>query len=473
MKRRRRGKPRVQSLSAITFPFLLLFVGVTPLVGSSFIVSPQSPPLASFGNHSHRISRNVLTRVCVSSSDQYDDAATVMTGDGILDLGGSSDRRGWIRQTTLSAFTAMATITNPSPGICRTVSDLDDNDKDDITIHIPLKYIPSLSAYVLYFSVGGDRFGAIVDTGAPFLTVPSYCSETKYGCYHPENSKPSGLSDTYERFAGNEGMVEWRTASSFSFAPPNSPQATYASGLLTPNNDSITFGVLSESLMDGSGGVFFGLVKYTDDWIRPSLLRQTLVRSMVIDLRTQPQRPITDDTATSRTTLDGMLTLSSKYSLLENDTTGNAGDYIPLLRDLNSKYGDPVVHYTARAASLVVNGTPLGSTKASILQRDIPIYVIFDTGVSGMVVSNELLDERYRAARDRKERSLWGTVEVKFRTRQGETISLEATKPLTTPLGQVPWPKFKNAHLVVLGLAFLREHKMTIDIDAQRLWLET
>ena len=41
--------------------------------------------------------------------------------------------------------------------------------------------------------------------------------------------------------------------------------------------------------------------------------------------------------------------------------------------------------------------------------------------------------------------------------------------PVTTPMMQRPWPLFKNAHLVVMGLAFLDGHKMTIDIDAQRV----
>ena len=51
-----------------------------------------------------------------------------------------------------------------------------------------------------------------------------------------------------------------------------------------------TFGVLSESLMDGPGGVFFGLIRDTDAWIRPSFLGQTEVRSFQIDLALEDQK---------------------------------------------------------------------------------------------------------------------------------------------------------------------------------------
>jgi hypothetical protein len=124
------------------------------------------------------------------------------------------------------------------------------------------------------------------------------------------------------------------------------------------------------------------------------------------------------------------------------------------------------MHYTAKAFSLCANQKPVLEPWDKT-----PIYVIFDTGVTGMVVSSELLEQRYAAARKNREKSLWGTVEVMFRTKSGNTVSLFAQKPVTTPLSTKPWPKFNNAHLVVLGLAFLDEHKMSIDIDGQKLKL--
>ena len=303
------------------------------------------------------------------------------------------------------------------------------------SLTVPLQYIPFLSAYVVYYSVGGERFGAIVDTGSPFLVVPRYCNRQKFGCYIPDQSRPSGLTPTLERFDNSQGPVEWRIAP-FSFAN--------ATGTLTGPGEMV-FGVMSDSLMSGPGGLFLGLIRDTDTWIRPSFLGQTSVVALEIDLQ-ESSDPKT-------------LTLWSKQ-------LSQKEDYIPLVRDLNRKYGDPVVHYTAKASAFEVNGYDvLDATNRK------PIYVIFDTGVTGMVVSPELLDQRYSKARQNKEKSLWGSVKVSIPTQGGDTVSLTARKPVTTPLGEKPWPKFRNAHLIIVGLAFLDGRKIGIDIDRQRLHL--
>jgi hypothetical protein len=99
--------------------------------------------------------------------------------------------------------------------------------------------------------------------------------------------------------------------------------------------------------------------------------------------------------------------------------------------------------------------------------------VIFDTGVTGMVVSRELYNERYNLARKRRERNLWGDVKVTFRTAQGKTVDISAIKPLTTPFDpKVTWKKFRRGHLIVLGLSFFDGNTLTIDIDKEKLWIE-
>merc|ERR1712183_371518 len=102
-------------------------------------------------------------------------------------------------------------------------------------------------------------------------------------------------------------------------------------------------------------------------------------------------------------------------------------DYIPLVMDLNKRYKDPVVHYTAMSHSVMVNGIPL---LQPMLKKNKPTFVIFDAGVTGMVVSQELFQERYNIARKNKEKSLWGSVDVTFQTQRGELISLSANKPV-------------------------------------------
>jgi len=329
---------------------------------------------------------------------------------------------------------------------CNAVIDpqkLSDNCKSNV-VRTPLEFISTLNAYVVYFNLFGERFGAIVDTGSPFLTVPSYCSRYRaikynWGCYRPEKTLDSGLSNTVEIFDNNMGTVIWRKAD-FSFDAKNRN-----SNQTDKNKNLVIFGVLDESLMDGPGGVFFGLIKETAKRIRPSFLSQTEYQSFCVDLR--------------NTTSNQPELVLSQHPLIVNEK-----DYIPLVKDLYLRYKAPVVHYTAKAKTFIANGLPL-----FIDDKKSPTYVIFDTGVSGMVVSQELFEGRYLQARKNKEKSLWGSVRVTFATNAGDEVTLSATKPVTTPLGRAtPWKRF-NGNLIVLGLAFLEGFAMTIDIESGKL----
>lgn len=355
-------------------------------------------------------------------------------------------------------------------------------------ITIPLRFVPRLSSYVISFALGGDNFTAILDTGSPFLTIPGNCKRKNgWGCYERTSSKsiPSGLSNTYEMFANNEGNVEWRSApfsfvnmttgSTIDFSPFTSVDTvkrsrirslpSTSSSKSSPVSGNMIFGVLSESLMDGPGGVFFGLVRDTNAYIRPSFLGQTNVKAFCIDLVKDEGKSYNDGDRHQKT-----LTLSKELIL---SPTGRH-DYIPLVKDLNQRYGDPTVHYTARVESIVVNGSPLvvaGKSGSNGKLNNKPIYTIFDSGVTGMVVSQGLFEERYALARKNKERNLWGDVELSFRTGGGDIMNIKAHKPITTTIVDMPWKGFK-AYLVVVGLSFIDGKKMTVEIDEQKLWLE-
>mmetsp|Transcript_11690 Transcript_11690/g.23462 ORF Transcript_11690/g.23462 Transcript_11690/m.23462 type:complete len:430 (+) Transcript_11690:65-1354(+) len=320
------------------------------------------------------------------------------------------------------------------------------------SITIPLKYEPKLCAYTVSYVVGETKFGAIVDTGSPFLVVPqtSCRPDYKWGCYRAEESQPSGLEPTYERFVGNEGMMEWREGK-FSF--PNSIAMVSSFALLFPQSSSMVFGVVSESLLDGSGGLFLGLVKETNSWIRPSFLGQSDVGAFSVDLR-------------EREGFDKSLTLYGG-SRQPQQKFSNPSYAIPLVRDLNKRFGDATIHYVGVASSLIVNGNNLATSS-----RRNKIYVIFDTGCTGMSISTSLFNERYSIARERRENNLWGNVELQFNTVSGGMASLNAKKPLTTTLDDRPWGKKLDGHLIVLGLAFLEGHEMTVDIDNDKIWFD-
>ena len=320
------------------------------------------------------------------------------------------------------------------------------------SITVPLKLVEG--AYLLYFRVDGSLFRAVLDTGSPFLMIPGSCSENtraKTGCYRSQGV-PSGLDTTVELFDGFAGEVQWRKAP-FLFV-----NAT--GSMLGP--PVYIFGVVDDGIMSGPGGVFFGLIKNTATRIRPSFLGQTQVTSFAIDLRSQEEYSSRrmPDSLSSSNALPPSLTLST-VPLLQSL------DYIPMNSDLRKKYGDPVQHYVAKADSICIDGIPL------LPKNRAPIYVIFDTGVTGMVVSKELFDQRYMEARERRLKRLWGgIIEVSFLTKQNQMKSITAQKPLTTLFDpKVNWKNF-NRHVVVVGLSFLDSKRLVVDIDEERIWID-
>mmetsp|Transcript_21174 Transcript_21174/g.24530 ORF Transcript_21174/g.24530 Transcript_21174/m.24530 type:complete len:548 (-) Transcript_21174:506-2149(-) len=336
------------------------------------------------------------------------------------------------------------------------------------SITVPLKLVGG--SYLIYYRVEKNIFRAVLDTGSPFLMIPGSCSantRAKTGCYR-EQGIPSGLQKTYEQFDGFEGEVEWRKAP-FSFVN--------ATGSMIVSSPSFVFGVADDGIMTGPGGVFFGLIKNTDDWIRPSFLGQTQVTSFVINLKNDDTLVASSDLSHNESNLiatasDPIIDFESavnSYPSLSLSTIPllTSADYIPMTNDLRKKYGDPVQHYVVKSKSITIDGISLIPINRK------PIYVIFDTGVTGMVVSKELYDQRYYEARERREKRLWGgVVEVSFESDQKNIKSITAQRPLTTPFDpKKNWKGF-NSHVIVIGLSFLDSKILTVDIDDGRLSIE-
>ena len=369
--------------------------------------------------------------------------------------------------------------------------------------------------------------------------IPGSCGRNtreKSGCYK-QQGRPTGLDNTIEIFDNFEGEVEWRQGS-FSFAnimsgsSKNYPESTlqprdssieldpgtepttvspsYTPPSLkfgdTPSNpNNVVFGVASENIMSGPGGVFFGLIRETDKRIRPSFLGQTNVASFQVDLKSRP-RTLT----LSTTSIVTVPQISSSIKITDVEDK-NPRRCIPLSNLLRKKYGDPVQHYAVRAKSIDVNGNLLASDDGNRGSR--PIVVIIDTGVTGMIISRELFDENYDNARRRRDKNLFGTVSLSFDTNPSSSnitssqhqqedrknrddnendegdgvededavVTLSAVKPLCTPFDpEYQWKKFDRwnrilqpppPHVIILGLAFLDNHTITIDIDEERLWV--
>ena len=388
-----------------------------------------------------------------------------------------------------------------------------DNDDDDIDsdrrrrrgggiVTIPLTYTGR--ELLISYRVDDSIFRAVVDTGSPFLMIPGSCgrnTQIKSGCYQNQGVPVVGLNPTIEIFDGFQGDVYWRkayfdwtttttmtTTATMTAKTQKSKITDRQSYHQSKNKKKVIFGVASESILSGPGGVFFGMIKNTDKRIRPSFLSQTDVEAFRVNLKTRPRTLA----LSNRPLLSSINTNAS--NTIRDDGSGDVSDYVPMTNLLRQKYGDPVGHYTACAKSLYVNGYPL-------VDEDATVLVIFDTGVTGMIVDRNLYDGQYYLARRRKEKSLFGNVEINFDTVQGNQITLQAIKPITTPFDPADtWKKFpkndnnnyiimdnasdnttrqktnkrkRNAvYLIVMGLAFLEDRILTVDIDKERLWVE-
>ncbi|KAH8046696.1 MAP kinase kinase [Aureococcus anophagefferens] len=208
----------------------------------------------------------------------------------------------------------------------------------------------------------------------------------------------------------------------------------------------------------GEGGVYLGLVKHRQPFIRPTFLEQADAQSLRFDL----------DDARDRT-----LEISTGGPLIPR-----GADAVPMV-DLRP-LGAPVEPYAAVAARLLVNGEPVR------LRR--PVVVVFDTGTTGATVSDTLLDT--------DELPLPGAaircVEVVLKTERGRDVSLVARYrrgaefPLIVTETSLPWFDKGNAygrrrrvglgadddappHVVFIGLSFLERTRLTIDLEDRRL----
>lgn len=357
-------------------------------------------------------------------------------------------------------------------------------------------------ALEIRYGVGNNidpGFRAILDTGSPFLSVPGGCSRY-FGCFDSTrsgrgdpatdaklSSAPSGLEDTVEQFVGGEGAVEWRTGPITMIdargclrglrttCPPRRRDGLQWPAAARKEDGGIVFAVFDQNLVDsrmsGGGGTFFGLVKYTADRIRPSFLGQTNVVAFRIRLDTRRSEP------------DLSLTLSSQ-PLIPKVSRRRA---LPLY-DLRP-VGDTVFHYATAIAQLRIDDVVVP------LRR--PTFVIFDSGTTGCLLSDGIV-EAYRAALKRPSggRPLpngdrpgedagadvtsellrdVARVQVLSECLDGNLVAMEASRASARSLFVVSsfrGLRASGVEVVALGLAFMANNDLYIDIDDRLALLE-
>lgn len=258
----------------------------------------------------------------------------------------------------------------------------------DDTLRIPLEKYDGV--FCMNYTVNGNQYRGIVDTGSPFLIVPSV--NTRIWGSTSSTSVPyidSGLPKTTEIFGGQDYETYWKVgdlklANSYALK-------------------SVVFANVGEDIMRPPGGVFVGLIKYKAEDIRPTLLGQMKFSSIQFDR-------------------DNRELILSKNALIpaKQPTAIQMTD----LRVL----GDPVYHYAAQVKSLEINGRQIAANST--------IYAVFDTGTTGCVLSDDLMNDYETPNPIRK-------VRIVLRGEDGEDVYVESgasrEEIFVVTAAKIPW----------------------------------
>ena len=294
------------------------------------------------------------------------------------------------------------------------------------------------------YELNNVKMQAIVDTGSPFLVVPSVCTR-EWGCLSKQQLgrfTQTNLEDTIEIFGGQNYESEWKVGDRVMIGDVELKE--------------VVFPLVGEDVLRPPGGVFMGLIKYKSNDIRPTFLSQTNFSCIRLNLP------------------DQTLELTSEHLI------GKKEDAISLL-DLRND-GDPVRHYTALIKELYINGKRIGPDKT--------LYAVFDTGTSGCVLQDELFND-YETPNPPRE------IKVILESEEGNEVVLLASarsrkNVFVVTASDIGWFKYQRGDcirrdrnptckkiksdkerplVVVIGTAFLEDRTLTIDADQNRLLL--
>jgi len=372
-------------------------------------------------------------------------------------------------------------------------------------------------AYCAAYAIDKQPFRAVVDTGSPFMLVDGTCSTgdvSKWGCYRGDG-RDAGLADTDEIYGGSDVGVEWRRGDfRFVQARVDEQQRFVAERTdaavprplpLSANVPNAIFGIVRKEVGKGGGGaVFLGLAKRRLPRIRPTLLEQTGIASLRFDF------------------------VRRRMELARVPRIPSSEDALKLL-DLRSR-GAPVAAYAVKVQRLVVNGEVVKAPRSIVAIIDSGTTGI---SISDDLFDSGLLPAQWRNARIElgpTERGSTVALEASIRKKRPPSpgvppspVPLSSEEydefPLVCTPVRVPWfaPGFardsacggndpastqfakqggkpedgevvscrrtlaetralfaddlgpRAPHVLFVGLAFLWQRTLTIDLDAERM----
>lgn len=213
---------------------------------------------------------------------------------------------------------------------------------------LPLVFLPRAGCLGVAVMIEDRSYIAIVDTGSPFLTTPpDFVSVT--------TDASTLYPSTPEQYGEAFGEIQWRRADDVDLG-------------LAMRARELIVGVVAESLVEASGGLYLGLL-YADD-NRPTFLNQCQLDSFSIDYE------------------DRKLRLFKGGDIFSNTTPA-----WPMF-DL-TQFGPNVYHYGVLCDSLSFQIESPQRERRSVRLTDTkrPIVVVIDTGLTGCILSDSFSEE--------------------------------------------------------------------------------
>ena len=327
------------------------------------------------------------------------------------------------------------------------------SNSNESVIEIPMTY--DGASFVLDYYIGDASVRGVVDTGSPFITIQGGNGSENWGFVTQNDIRPSPYGETYEVYGLQVDSSTVWCLGDLRFTTGFNDDSRSRSRSRDWNLREMVLGVVNGSManvggsINGANASFVGLTKYRQDWIRPTFLEQTDVSSFSMNFEKET------------------LTLSRK-NLIDRRNDANVLAMIDL-RPL----GSPVYHYAVLLDDLYINGE-----KHKFKNKNEKTYVIFDSGTTGLLVSQDLYENS--AFRDGAFQAAMTFTDVKGNKSSvaiGSSIRTCTRKCLflCLPL-KVPWDGVleEKSNVIFAGLAVLmNQGEITVDADEGVLRLKS
>ena len=397
------------------------------------------------------------------------------------------NRRSFHRSILLNSLSFSSFLSQPEPVVA--LDSESNNKKPFYKAVLPLERVGGCNCIrcVLTSSNSSEDnlyIRAIVDTGSPYLILPS----RDLSFISNENDFPlvPSFPPTKDVYGSIGGYIDWRSATSAQF--PRDPSIV-SYNIYDKKESDFVFGVMDDKLSEEAGGALIGLIRNWNDLSyesgkvqpRPSLLQQLRVmsvnESVDEDLPYKDMRSQNDFELISSFTIDSLnqkLVLSTLSQISEDEAKA-----MPLIDLRMPPWGDFVDHYACLVNELYINSIPVKQKLFNDLSNSRSICVVFDTGLTGCLLSQPLWDHiKMNTGLSMSEiESIWINVQSSSKDSivqlRGNSRDIPRGMFYVQPIS-LDWfdDETISPYVIVIGQAFLGFGALTVDIDDRKVMFD-